>query len=81
VGQPATFTVTASGAPPLAFRWKRNGINIPGATSPSYTLPSASLADNGAAFQCQVSNALGSATSIPAILTVRQRAIPAGSAR
>lgn len=79
VGQPATFGVTASGTPPLAFQWKRNGMNIPGATGSSFTLPSASLADNGAAFQCQVSNAFGSATSNPATLTVVQNKAPTGT--
>ena len=33
----ATFTVAASGTPPLAYQWQRNGVDIPGATSSSYT--------------------------------------------
>ena len=32
VGQPATFTVAASGRRPLSFQWQRNGVNIAGAT-------------------------------------------------
>ena len=41
VGQSASFTVAASGAPPLSYQWQRNGVNISGATAASYTLPSA----------------------------------------
>ena len=50
-GQPATFSVTASGASPLAFRWQRNGVDIAGATSSTYTVGSAQTADDGARFR------------------------------
>ncbi len=50
-GQPATFSVTASGASPLSYQWQRNGANIAGATASSYTLASAQAADNGARFR------------------------------
>jgi hypothetical protein len=69
-GSSATFTVQASGAPPLSFRWQRNGADIPGATAWSFTLQSAQLSDDGALFRCVVSNAFGSATSNEARLTV-----------
>ena len=69
-GQSVTFTVTASGTPPLAYQWQRNGVNIGGATSSSYTIPVVTNADNGAQFRVVVSNALGSATSNSATLTV-----------
>jgi uncharacterized repeat protein (TIGR01451 family) len=66
----ATFTVVASGAAPLTYQWRRNGAIISGATSSSYTRNPTSLSDNGASFTVTVSNAGGSATSTPAILTV-----------
>jgi glucose/arabinose dehydrogenase len=69
-GQPATFTVSASGSTPLQYQWQRNNANIPGANSDSYTIPSASPADNGAQFRVVVSNAFGSAQSNSATLTV-----------
>lgn len=69
-GAPATFNVVASGSTPLSYQWQRNQQNISGATSSSYTLPSAAFADNGAMFRCIVTNAFGSATSNEATLTV-----------
>jgi len=70
LGQPATFTVTASGTPPLSYQWQRNGGDIPGATSSSYTIVSAAATDNGAQFRCRVTNTAGSASSNAATLTV-----------
>jgi glucose/arabinose dehydrogenase len=75
VGQPATFSVIASGTAPLNYQWQRNGSNITGANSSSYTLPAASVADNGAKFRVIVSNAFGSVTSNEATLTVQQQAL------
>ena len=69
-GQPATFNVGADGSAPLGFQWQRNLVDIPGATSQSFTIPATLLTDNGAKFRCIVSNAFGSATSNEATLTV-----------
>ena len=69
-GQPATFQVSASGSTPLSYQWQRNAVNISGANSSTYTISSATLADNGARFRCVVSNAFGTATSNEATLTV-----------
>ncbi len=75
VGQPATFNVVASGSAPLSYQWQRNGNNITGANSSSYTLASATVADNGAKFRVVVSNAFGSVTSNEATLTVQQQTV------
>ena len=69
-GQPVTFTVSATGSTPLQYQWQRNNVNIAGANSDSYTIPSVSPADSGAVFRCIVTNAFGSATSNNATLTV-----------
>jgi glucose/arabinose dehydrogenase len=76
VGQPATFTVSASGTPPLGYQWQRNRVNIGGATSSSYTIAAVSAADNGALFRCIVSNAAGTAISSEATLTVTGNSPP-----
>jgi DNA-binding beta-propeller fold protein YncE len=69
-GQAATFSVAASGTAPLAYQWQKGNLNIPGATGASYTTPATTITDTGAAFRVIVSNALGSATSASATLTV-----------
>ena len=79
VGQPATFTVTATGSQPLSYQWQRNGVNIPGATASSYTLTSTTAADDGAAFRCVVSNAYGTAASNPAYLHISSDDPPTGT--
>jgi glucose/arabinose dehydrogenase len=79
VGQPAAFSVSAAGTPPLGYQWQRNGVNIPGATQPSYNIPSTALADNGARFRCVVSNHLDIAISNEAVLTVINNAQPTGT--
>ncbi|MBC8106261.1 MAG: PQQ-dependent sugar dehydrogenase, partial [Anaerolineae bacterium] len=75
-GDAASFTVSALGSAPLTFQWKRNNVDIVGATSDTYTIASVSAADNGAAFRCVVTNAFGNATSDAATLTVTQNTRP-----
>jgi hypothetical protein len=70
VGQAATFSVTATGTAPLSYQWQKNGANIAGATSASYTTPATTASDNGATFRVLVSNTAGTATSAAATLTV-----------
>jgi hypothetical protein len=76
VGQPATFSVGASGAAPLAYQWQRDGEDIDGADEASYTLPTAALADNGARFRVIVRNDLDEVTSAEATLTVVANQLP-----
>ena len=71
--QTATFSVTATGTAPLRYQWKRNGSNIPDATSNSYTTPAMSTRDSGAVYTVEVSNsARTTATSSSATLTVNR---------
>ena len=70
VGQTATFTVVATGAPPLSYQWQKNQVNIAGATSASYTTPATTSADNGTSFRVIVTNPVTSVTSNAATLTV-----------
>jgi glucose/arabinose dehydrogenase len=78
-GQPATFSVSASGTPTLSYQWQRNSVDIPNTNSPSYTLPSASLGDSGARFRVIVTNSFGTATSNEAVLTVTPNQPPTGN--
>ena len=69
-GQPASFTVAATGTPPLTYQWQRNGAAIAGATAATYSIASAAPTDTSAVFSAVVSNVAGSATSNNATLTV-----------
>ncbi len=69
-GQTATFSVAASGTAPLSYQWQKNGADITGATSASYTTPVTTTANSGEQFRAMVSNSAGSVTSNSATLTV-----------
>lgn len=70
VGQTTSFTVRATGTAPLSYQWQKNGAALSGATSPSYSTPATTSADNGAQFTVVVSNSAGSVTSHAGMLTV-----------
>lgn len=74
VGKSALFAVKATGTGTLAYQWKKNGLNIPGAILTTYTTPPTTLADSGSNFSVAVTNAGGTVLSNNALLTV----IPAG---
>jgi len=66
---PVSFSVVASGATPLSYRWQKNGTDIPGATVATYAIAQTAAADAGS-YRCIVSNAVGSDTSTAATLTI-----------
>jgi hypothetical protein len=68
-GNTASFSVTATGAAPLTYQWKKNGVNISGATNATYEIQSVAFADSGN-YSVVVSNAAGSVTSNNATLKV-----------
>ncbi len=70
VGSPALFSATAGGVPSVNYQWLKNGSLIASATNSTYTLASATGADNDAVYSVIVSNSVGSVTSSNAALTV-----------
>ena len=76
VGQTATFSVTATASLPLTYQWQKNGANISGATSASYTTPATASTDTGSKFEVVVSDSSGSVTSNSATLTVNAASSP-----
>lgn len=68
-GDPASFTVAASGATPLSYQWQKNGVNIPGATAATYQIAQTTAADAGQ-YRCVVTNPIGNITSNAATLTI-----------
>jgi hypothetical protein len=72
-GNNVTFIVASIGTN-LSYQWKKNGVDIGGATSASYTITGATTGDAGD-YSCVVSNSCGTATSTSATLTVNAAAI------
>ncbi len=71
-----TFTVSASGAPPLGYQWRRGTGAIAGAISTNLTLTNVLFAQAGS-YSVVVTNAGGAITSGPAILAVVDTIAPA----
>lgn len=75
-GQTVTFRIAANGSAPLTYAWQLNGAplvnggNVRGATTALLTLTRVTGA-NGGIYQVVVSNAIGTATSTPVMLTVQ----------
>jgi arabinan endo-1,5-alpha-L-arabinosidase len=69
VGGDVTLSATASGEPMPAFQWRKDGVNISGATGRTLTLQNLSVADS-AVYSVVATNAAGSATSAAATLSV-----------
>jgi len=65
-----TFSLLATNPAPVCYQWRLSGTNLPGANSPVLVLSNLSKSWNGQSFVCVVSNAAGSVTSTPALLTV-----------
>ena len=68
-GANVTFTTVASGDPAPTYQWKKNNVDIGGATGSSYQIASATNADAGS-YTAVATNSVNSATSSAATLTV-----------
>lgn len=62
LGDTVTWSAYAIGVPPLSYQWLKNGVPIPGATSPSFSLTNVTNANLGN-YSLLVTNLYGSATS------------------
>jgi subtilisin family serine protease len=61
-GQPFSFSVTAAGTPEYSYQWRKNGEDLPGATSSTYSDPSAILEEAGT-YSVVISNGYTSVTA------------------
>jgi pimeloyl-ACP methyl ester carboxylesterase len=68
-GAPFTLPVGAEGTGPLTYRWFRDGVEIPGATEPTFALPRASAAWTGR-YRVLVHGTAGSTLSGECAVTV-----------
>ena len=71
VGAGATvrMSVVASGAATLTYQWRKNGVNVTGATSATLTLGSVTATDSGT-YNVRVRNSIGTVVSTNSVLTV-----------
>jgi len=73
-GQSVTFSVTASGDPAPTFQWRKDGAEVTGATSSTFSISSVATNDAGG-YTVVISNASGNVTSASATLTVTTAAV------
>lgn len=69
-GSNVTFSVGVSSATAVTYQWQRDGVDLTGATSPTYTLAPAQESDSGSTWRVIATNAAGSTTSSSATLSV-----------
>ncbi|PIP39763.1 MAG: hypothetical protein COX19_07120, partial [Desulfobacterales bacterium CG23_combo_of_CG06-09_8_20_14_all_51_8] len=73
-GDSVTFSVSASGTPPLSFQWLKDGKKMDGQTAETLTIDSVSKTDEGV-FTCRVTDDNGSVEAVAAILSVSEPAV------
>jgi hypothetical protein len=69
LGGNVTFTVVAEGIGPITYQWRKNGINLPGATGTSLTRNGVQLGDAGN-YSVAVANPFGAVSSAIAALVI-----------
>lgn len=77
-GQTATFSVTATSSVSLSYQWQKNGVDIPGATLPTYVTSALDTSADNAQYAAHISSGTASVTTTAAALHVfADTAIPA----
>jgi len=74
VGAAVTLTVVASGIPAPTYQWKREGVEVAGATASSLTLNTIQVSQAGN-YTVVVTNTVGSVTSDAATIAVNRAAV------
>ncbi|MBX3737538.1 MAG: immunoglobulin domain-containing protein [Candidatus Didemnitutus sp.] len=69
LGGKVTFSASATGSGTLSYQWRRNGLAVSGATSPTLRINITDASVAGA-YELVVTNYVGSVTSAPAVLTL-----------
>ncbi len=76
VGTNVTFSVMANGTAPLSYQWRKNGTNLVGEVSASYTISNVQT-DQAGSYSVIVTNVAGGVTSQNALLVIEQSPLPA----
>lgn len=72
IGDSATFTVVATGQPPMSYQWRFNGVDLVEQTNSSLTIAPVQLGNAGN-YSVTVADPAGSVISAAAVLTVLPR--------
>ncbi|MDT8325735.1 MAG: Ser-Thr-rich GPI-anchored membrane family protein, partial [Bacteroidota bacterium] len=75
VGEGAWFYVRATGAGELRYQWKKNGVEIDGATGDELQLENLQASDNLSEYTCAITGDCGTIESAPALLKVFTSAV------
>jgi len=75
VGDFVNLGVQVFGSDPVTYQWYRNGVPLPQATTSYIVIPNATSADTGD-YTVKVTGSAGSATSLPATVTVLPLPLP-----
>ena len=70
-GQKASFSVAAVAVPRPTFQWRKDGMDIGGATAATYEIAAAGAAAAGS-YTVVVSNSAGTVTSVPVALSLHR---------
>ena len=70
LGAAVTLSVSVSGTAPFTYQWKRNGVDVAGATNSTLTITQVAKSDTNAIFTVAVRNDVGTTLSTAATLTV-----------
>jgi len=74
-GETLLLSVDAGGTPTLAYQWRKNNVNLSGATTSSYSKANASAADDGN-YDVVITNGFGGVTSSVAAISVQGQTFP-----
>ena len=71
IGDPAGFLVKVAGSEPFHYQWKKDGVDIPGATMAEYIIKAVTASDEGE-YSVEVSNVMGTTDSGTVLLKINE---------
>ncbi|MGJ8723166.1 MAG: immunoglobulin domain-containing protein [Roseibacillus sp.] len=69
IGEALDLAVSVTGTQPFTYQWRKDLVDISGATSATFNIASVIVSD-AASYDCVITNAFGTDTSLAAIVTV-----------
>jgi hypothetical protein len=77
LGSSVSLRAEVAGTGPIQYQWRLNGVNLPGATSPTYSIPEFRH-EHAGAYRLAAANALGAVQSSPAVVAPALGRLPFG---